>query len=149
MSIYAAGIYEEGIYAEGEAEDTTPPTLTSPAGAALGAFGAAGSVSTDEANGTLYWVTTINASESAATVKAGNSQAVAATGLQNVTSSGLTPETTYRNHFLHRDAAGNDSTVSSSGTFTTPADTGPAPSSNRGDGTMRSCMRPTMRKAFS
>lgn len=101
--------------------DSTPPTLTSPTGSALGATGASGSVSTNEANGTLYWVTTINASELAATVKAGSSQAVTATGVQNVTSSGLTPETTYRNHFVHRDAAGNDSTVSSSAEFTTGA----------------------------
>ena len=101
--------------------DTTAPTLTSPKGTATGATTASGTVNTDEANGTLYYVTTVNASESAATVKAGSSQAVSATGVQNVSRTGLSASTTYRHHFLHRDAAGNDSTVSSSATFTTSA----------------------------
>lgn len=43
-----------------------------------------------------------------------------ATGTQNTTSTGLTAGTTYYTHFLHRDAAGNDSTVLSSASFTTP-----------------------------
>lgn len=114
-----AGIAIKGT--TGGGGDTTAPILSSAAGAATGSTTASGSVSTDEANGTLYRVTTTNASESAATVKAGASQAVSATGVQNMGATGLTPSTTYRHHYLHRDAAGNDSSVVSTSTFTTDA----------------------------
>lgn len=108
-------------FTTGAGGDTTPPTLSSPTGTATGATTATGTVSTNEANGTLYYVTTVNATETGTTVKAGSSQAVTATGVQNVSRTGLTASTTYRHHYLHRDAAGNDSTVSSSATFTTSA----------------------------
>jgi hypothetical protein len=101
--------------------DTTAPILTSATGTQTGSTTASGSVTTDEANGTLYYVTTANASETGTTVKAGASQAVTATGAQSVSRTGLTAATTYRHHFLHRDAAGNDSAVLSSATFTTAA----------------------------
>lgn len=97
--------------------DTTPPTLTS-ATATAGNTTATGTVTTNENNGTLYYVATINATETAVTVKAGLSQAVTATGVQNVSLSGLTNGTTYRIHYVHTDAALNDSTVLSSNTFT-------------------------------
>jgi hypothetical protein len=48
-------------------------------------------------------------------------------GVQGVYAPGLTPETTYRIHYLYRDAQGAETAVSSSGTFTTlamPAFTG-------------------------
>ena len=131
-----------------EGGDETAPILTSPTGAALGANGAVGSVTTDEANGTLYWLTTINATETDAAIKAGSSQAVTTTGVQNVTSGGLTPETLYYIHYLHRDAAGNDSARSTSASFTTPAASSPAPSANSGRKAMRSCMKPAMRNAI-
>lgn len=101
--------------------DTTAPTLTSPAASATGATTASGSVSTDEANGTLYYLASASASESVATVKAGASQAVAAAGSQTVTVSGLAAATSYYLHFVHRDVAGNDSAVSTSAQFTTSA----------------------------
>lgn len=102
--------------------DTTPPTLTSPTGTATGSTTASGTVSTNEANGTLYYLATTNSTETAATVKAsGASQAVTATGTQNVSVIGLTASTTYYMHYVHRDAAGNDSTVSNSSSFTTNA----------------------------
>ncbi|ADV01256.1 hypothetical protein [Alicycliphilus denitrificans] len=101
--------------------DVTAPILTNATGTSTGYTTANGSVSTDEANGTLYYIATGNASESAATVKAGQSQAVIAAGVQSVSLTGLSPGTTYRIHYLHRDAAGNDSAVLSSGTFTTDA----------------------------
>ena len=101
--------------------DVTAPTLSSATGTATGETTASGSVSTDDASGTLYFIATGNASESAATVKAGQSQAVTAAGVQSVSLTGLSPGTTYRIHYLHRDAAGNDSAVLSSGTFTTDA----------------------------
>ena len=99
--------------------DTTPPTLTSATGTATGDTTASGTVTTDEANGTLYYVASTNATEVAATVKASQSKAVTATGAQSVAFTGLTAGTTYRIHYLHRDAAGNDSTVLSSSPFTT------------------------------
>jgi hypothetical protein len=103
------------------AADTTAPTLTSPTASATGATTASGSVSTNEANGTLYYLASANATELVATVKAGSSQAVTAAGVQNVTVTGLTASTSYYLHFVHTDAAANDSTVATSGQFTTAA----------------------------
>ena len=102
--------------------DVTPPTLTSPSGTATTSTTATGSVSTNEANGTLHRYVSTNASESAATVKAASlTTTVTATGVQNVSFTGLTANTTYYAHYVHRDAAGNDSAVSSSASFLTPA----------------------------
>ena len=105
------------------AGDTTPPTLTSPAGTATGATTATATVSTNESNGTLYYMVSANTTETATTVKAASSQAVTAAGTQNVSFTGLTASTQYYTHFLHRDAAGNDSTVANGSGFTTSADT--------------------------
>lgn len=102
--------------------DTTPPTLTGPTATATGTTTASGTVSTNEATGTLYWIASANATESAATVKAGGSQAVSATGTQSVSVSGLTASTSYYLHYLHRDGAGNDSAVATSAQFTTEAE---------------------------
>ena len=101
--------------------DVTAPTLTSPTGAATSAATASGTVSTNEGNGTLYFCATVNATESAATVKAAASQSVSATGVQTVAVTGLAPASSYYLHYLHRDAAGNDSAVANSLQFTTPA----------------------------
>ena len=101
--------------------DTTAPTLTSPTASATGSTTASGSVSTNEANGTLYYLVSANATELAATVKAGSSQAVTASGSQSVSITGLTASTSYYLHFVHTDAAANDSTVATSAQFTTSA----------------------------
>lgn len=102
------------------------PTLTTPTAAAASATTSTGSVSTDQANGTLYWLTNTSSTATATAVKAGSSQAVTATGTQTTVSSGLTASTTYYTHFLHRNASGQDSTVVSSASFTTPtSDTTP------------------------
>ena len=102
--------------------DTTAPILTSPTGTQTGSTTGGGTVSTNEANGTLYSLATVNSTESAATIKAsGATQTIASTGSKSVTFTGLTPSTTYYAHYVHRDAAGNDSAVADSGTFTTPA----------------------------
>lgn len=130
-------------------EDATPPTLTNPTGAALGSTGAAGSVSTNEASGTLYWLTNTSAMATDAAIKAASSQPVTTTGVQSVTSSGLTPSTLYYNHFLHRDAAGNDSTRSTSASFTTAASGGAVGGSRPGEKTMHSCMKPAMYPAMN
>lgn len=99
--------------------DTTAPTLSSPTAAQTGATTYSGSVSTNEANGTLYYLPSTLASATATAVKAGNSVAVTAIGTKSITGSGLSPSTGYYLHFLHRDAAGNDSAISTSAQFTT------------------------------
>lgn len=100
--------------------DLVAPTLTSPTGTKTGGTTATGTVSTNEANGTLYRLTSINATETAATVKAaGLMTTVTATGTQSVSFTGLVASTTYYAHYVHRDAAGNDSARVSSASFTT------------------------------
>jgi hypothetical protein len=116
--------------------DSTAPVLSSPTGAADGTDGYTGSVSTDTGSGTLYFaaIPTAGATPSAAQVKAGTggdiidasagSQAVSTTGVQNVSGSGLSPDTPYKLVFAHEDAAvtPNISTVSVSAEFTTDAE---------------------------
>lgn len=113
------------------APDTTAPTLSSPTSSATGKTTGTGGVTTDEANGTLYAVATTSATApSGAQVRAGQdhtgaaaawagSQAIASTGAKTANATGLTAGGTYYFHFQHRDAASNDSTVSSSAAFTT------------------------------
>jgi hypothetical protein len=101
--------------------DSTPPALTSPTGTSTGTSTASGTVSTNEATGTLYYMASTNATETVATVKAALNQPVTASGVQNVTFSGLAANTTYYAHYVHRDAAGNDSSVANSSSFTTAA----------------------------
>jgi hypothetical protein len=120
-----SNVVDSSSFTTAAAGDTTPPTLSSPVGTQTGPNTATATVSTNEANGTLYYMVSVNSTETAATVKAGSSQAVTATGTQNVSFSGLTAATTYYSHFLHRDAAGNDSTVASGPGFTTAAATAP------------------------
>lgn len=100
--------------------DVTAPTLSSPTGSATSSSEASGSVVTDEGNGTLYYYISTNPTETVATVKAsGLTQAVSSTGTKNVSFTGLTSSTTYYIHFVHQDAAGNDSTRVSSSSFAT------------------------------
>jgi hypothetical protein len=110
------------------ASDLTAPTLSSPSGVG-GALSCSGSVSTNEGNGTLYVSFTDSATApTAVQVEAGQdhtgaaalravSQAVSATGSQAVGSGSITAGTRYA-HFMHKDAAGNRSTVASSSGFT-------------------------------
>ncbi len=109
--------------------DTTPPTLSSPTG--TGGLGVcSGTVSTDEGNGTLYAVATASATQpSAAQIKAGQdhtgaaalravSQSVTATGTQTIASGAITGGAGTRYlHYLHTDAASNDSSRVSSASF--------------------------------
>lgn len=121
------------IFLLGSTTEVTPPSLSFPTDAATAQTTGSGSVSTDEGNGTLYWVVTTSAtSPTAAQVKAGldhsgsaavdsGSQAVTGTGAQNVSGgfSGLTAETQYYAHFMQEDAVGNQSAVSSADGFLT------------------------------
>jgi len=108
----------------------SPPTLTSPTGTKTGSTTAAGTVTTTEMGGTLYYRATTNASESAATVKAGSSVTVDALN-ESVSLTGLAASTTYRIHYLHTGANG-DSAVVSSGTFTTDASSDSTPPTMNG-----------------
>lgn len=102
--------------------DTTAPTLSSPTGTAVGSNGYSGTVSTNEGNGTLFRWVTQNSSETASDVVTnGASQAVTTTGTQNVSGSGLSASTTYYIHYVHVDAATNQSSRVSSSSFTTSA----------------------------
>ena len=107
--------------------DNTAPTLTSPTGTGGDAV-CSGSVSTNEGNGTLYAVVTASATPpTAAQVKLGQdhtgaaalrvrSQAVSGTGVQNIASGDVSAGTRYW-HYMHEDAATNQSTVASSASF--------------------------------
>lgn len=122
----------------GKVSDVTAPTLSSPTDTASGTTTAALGVTTNEGNGTLYWVVSMSATPpSAAQVKAGNDhtgsaaadsglQAVSGTGVQSISggATGLSAGTTYYAHFMHEDAATIQSSVSTADGFTT--DTIPA-----------------------
>lgn len=113
--------------------DSTAPTLSSPVDTKTGTTTGSGSVSTNEGNGTLYWVVSTSATPpSAAQVKAGQmhtgaaaadsgSQAVSGTGVQNISGGfdGLSSATAYTAHYMHEDAATNQSNVVSGDGFTT------------------------------
>ena len=100
--------------------DVTPPVLSSPTGAALGAYSATGSVTTDEDNGIIYYLATGNASEPSSVIKASSRNRVSTeAGTYLVTYTGLAPESTYYLHYIHVDDAGNESNVVSSASFTT------------------------------
>ena len=96
------------------------PSLSNSSATQTGETTATGTVDTDSSTGTLYFVATANSSESAATVRAGSSQAVNGSTTQNVSITGLTASTTYYIHYLHEAAGATvESTVSSSPSFTT------------------------------
>lgn len=117
----------------GAGGDTSPPTLTSPTAAATGQSTASGSVTTNEANGTLYRLASVNPAEAAATVKAAAlTQPVSAAGPQPVSFASLTAATTYYPHFVQVDAAGNESAVASGASFATQAAPAPAPAVPQG-----------------
>lgn len=111
--------------------DEIAPMLSAPQGTAVGTSGANLSVTTNEGNGTLFWyVSTGAVPPSVATLMAGTgavaggSQAVAAAGTTTASVSGLAAGTAYYAYFLHRDGAGNNSTIVSGSSFTTNAASG-------------------------
>ena len=104
------------------AADTTAPTLSAASASASSPTAATGSVSTNEANGLLYWIVNTSTTQTDTQVMAGSSQAVTATGAQSVAAPGLTANTTgYRVHYCHVDAAGNRSAVLTTAAFNTPS----------------------------
>jgi len=106
------------------------PDLTNASGSADGSDGYSGSVDTDDADGTLYHVVTDSSTTPTTTeVKNGNneqgsaaaasgSQAISSTGTKSVGQTGVLSVGTYTIHYMHEDANGNQSEVTSSGSFT-------------------------------
>lgn len=108
------------------------PVLTSPTDASAGQTSATLGVTTDDPNGTLYWVVSTSASAPTATqiregkmhtgaaATASGSQAITSAGAKTgISATGLTAGTAYYAHFTQRDAALNDSAVVSGDGFTT------------------------------
>lgn len=109
------------IDAAGPPPDTTSPLLTGATASSTGTSTANGSVTTDEANGTLYCLASTSNTATAVAVKTGTAQAIASAGTKNFSIAGLAASTLYYLHYLHRDAAGNDSAIATSASFTTSA----------------------------
>lgn len=112
--------------------DTTAPSLTTPTGTQTSATTGTGGATTNEANGTIFVVATTSTTKpTPAQVENGldhlgfrrpaGNIAVTSTGAKSVPIGGLTAATTYYAHTMHKDAAGNRSTVATSASFATPA----------------------------
>jgi chitodextrinase len=111
----------------------TAPTLTSPSASGTGSNTGDGSVETDKATGTLYWIATTSGSTPTPTqIKNGNradgtaaddsgSQSVSSTGTQSVSASGLSPSSVYTFYFVHENSVGDSSVVFAS--FSTSSST--------------------------
>jgi len=107
-------------------QDNTAPVLSSTTGTTTGTTTATGTVDTDEGNGDIYWLVDTSDSTNQATVLGtGATQAVSSTGTKIVNAVGLAASTVYYFHFVHKDAAGNDSAVVHSPSFTTDSLAGP------------------------
>jgi hypothetical protein len=117
--------------------DVTAPTLSNPLAASVGTTTVTPTVTTDEANGTMYMVVVPDADvPSVAQIKAGqqssggaaiasDNDAISATGAHAFAQvTGLTASTAYELYFVHTDAATNDSSASTVG-FTTNAASAP------------------------
>jgi hypothetical protein len=128
----AAFVYSNTVSQTMAAPDVTAPTLTLPLGSQLATTTANLGVTTNEANGTLYYVVTTSATPpTKAQVKAGQnnsgtaalyagSQAIISTGAKTATATGVTAGARYA-YYMHEDAATNQSTVSASATWTQSA----------------------------
>jgi hypothetical protein len=112
------------------AQASVATTLSNPTGTKSGSNSGSGTVVLDMPFGTLYWyVSTSVTAPSAADLKAGTG--AADSGSQTTITrkpsestgafSGLSAETTYYIHYLHRNLAGIDSAIVTSASFTTDA----------------------------
>jgi len=108
--------------------DSTAPVLSSPTGAQTGQTTADGSVTSDEAAGTIYagaWPTA--STPSFADVKAGTgatyhtTDATPTAGVNNFAATGLTASTAYKWHYGQEDEFDVQSNVATSAEFTTAA----------------------------
>lgn len=113
--------------------------LSSPTDIEIDETTGSGTVTINQAGGTLYWVLSSSATSPTVTqIKAGQdhtggaaeksgSQAVSTSGVQNVSFTTLTASTTYYAHYGHENAAVQQSNVASADGFTTDAASGVAP----------------------
>lgn len=110
--------------------DDTGPSLSVASATQTGSSTANLSVVTNEGNGALYWFVSTSATPpaTAAILIAGTgsskfgSQAISSTGTKTASVTALNASTLYYAYFMHRDAAGNDSTiVPATASFTTTA----------------------------
>lgn len=100
---------------------TVSPALTLPTGVAASSTTANGSVTTNKAGGTLYTLDAVG-SPNATAIKAGVSRPVTSSGLQMVSTSGLTAGTPgYQRHYVWVDADGAESAIARSSAFDTPS----------------------------
>ena len=105
---------------------TPPPNIKNVTDIANGTTALTGSVITDVATGTLYWFISTNSLPPSTTVifkngtgaEAYGSQAVSASGTQNISASSLTTDMIYYLHVLHEDASSQQSEVISGDGFT-------------------------------
>lgn len=132
--------------------DATAPTLSAAAVTNVASTTATVGCTTNEGNGTVYWVVTTSSTKpSKAEVKAGqdhdgNSLAAGkkgswaaptpSGGARTGSATGLSASTTYYAHFMHEDAVGNQSTVISSSSFTTDAAVTPGSQTFNSNGTL-------------
>jgi hypothetical protein len=110
------------------AADSTAPTLSAISGTATTTTTANLAATTNEGNGTIYWFVSTSATPpSVSDLKAGTgaafaaSDAVSTTGAKSKSATGLTLSTTYYLHVVHTDANANNSAISTSASFATPA----------------------------
>lgn len=119
LGVDGYGVKRAGSFA-GKEIDTI--VLSLPTAIATGANTATGTVTTDDDSGTLYFWATINATEDAADIIAsGESQDVTASGLQNVSFTGLNAQTEYYAHYVQTRQA-TESNVVNGDAFATAID---------------------------
>jgi hypothetical protein len=94
------------------------PQLSAVSAQTTGPNSCTAEVSTDTGAGTLYWDIT-EAPTPPAGITTAQSQPVTAAGIQTVTATGLSANTTYYVHFVQSDGAGHESPPVSSQAFTT------------------------------
>lgn len=99
--------------------DSTAPILSSSSVTVTGTTTATASISTDDGNGTLYFLASGNATETSSAIKAALSQSVTAVGAQSISLSALDANTQYYLHVVHRNAASLDSSVATVGPWRT------------------------------
>lgn len=113
--------------------DLTAPVLSSPTSDENGSNGYTGTISTDEGNGTIWYVVTSSSSQpsfaqiknqqdhTGTTAPSFGDTSVSQSGTVNISGSGLASSTTYYIHYAHEDAAENQSNIVTSSSFTTEA----------------------------
>jgi hypothetical protein len=120
---------EDGIRETlGGGGDVIAPVLSSPTGTATGSTTATGTVASDDATGTLYYLASTNATETVPTAPApmtGWSSQAAGSSPMAVSASGLSPSTLHYLHYVQDDPSGNRSTRQTSASFTTSAPADP------------------------